>query len=194
MSKLTAFKKHIKAGKTYRRADLAQWSTSVDRHIKALVDDGTLKKLSTGVYYYPKQSTFGALPADDVDLVRTFLKDDDFLVYTLNDYNKLGVGTTQLYNKRIVYNHRRHGKFKLGGKEFHFHSKPKYPKEITEEFLLVDLVNNVHLLAEDTNLVLENALVKAKSLDRNRFKRSVKEYGKLRTKKIFAPLLEQVSV
>jgi hypothetical protein len=194
MSKLIEFKKHIKAGKTYRRAEMEKWSTSVDRHLKLLVDEGSLVKLSAGLYHSPKQSTFGTLPADDNDLIKTFLKDDDFLFYSLNDYNKLGVGTTQLYNKRIVYNHRRHGRFTLGNKDFHFHSKPKFPKEATEEFLLVDLVNNIDSLAEDTKHVLENILAKAQTLNKKRLTHSIKEYGTVRAKKIFAQILQKTSI
>lgn len=39
----------------YRRADLARWSTSVDRHLKELVESGTLKKLSGGLYVYQRR-------------------------------------------------------------------------------------------------------------------------------------------
>ena len=60
-----------------------------------------MKKLRGGLYYYPKQSAFGEVPADDYNLVRAFLKDDRFLLTSPNAYNTLGLGTTQLYNKRI---------------------------------------------------------------------------------------------
>ncbi|MBI1267513.1 MAG: hypothetical protein GC193_08800 [Cryomorphaceae bacterium] len=189
MSKLEEFKKHLRVGSVYRRADLEQWTTSVDRHLKASVDDGTLQKVSSGLYYCPKKSTFGTLPPDDTDLIKTFLKDDYFLLSTPNDYNKLGVGTTQLYNKRVVYNHKRHGEFMLGGKLFSFHKKPRFPKHSTVEFLLVDMINNLNSLAEDKEVILKNVLVKAIELDQKRLKRSVKEYGTVKAKKILSPLL-----
>lgn len=193
MSKLEEFKKYLRAGSVYRRAELEQWSTSIDRHLKELVAEGVLQKLSSGMYYCPDKGTFGALPPDDEALVKTFLKDDYFLLSTPNDYNKLGVGTTQLYNKRVVYNHKRHGEFKLGGKLFSFQRKPRFPKQATVEFLLVDLVNNLNSLAEDKEFVLKNVLVKAKELDQKRLKRSVKDYGSLRTKKLFSSLLTNVT-
>ncbi|HRI32836.1 MAG TPA: hypothetical protein PLD02_03715, partial [Saprospiraceae bacterium] len=115
MSKVTELKKHLKRGEVYRRSDLAQWSNAVDRHVSSLVEDGTLQKLRTGMYYYPNSGVFGNSSPDEATLVRNFLKDDYFLVTSPNDYNSLGVGTTQLYNKRVVYNHKRHGEFKLGG-------------------------------------------------------------------------------
>jgi hypothetical protein len=36
-----------------------------------------------------------------------------FLLTSPNAYNTLGVGTTQLYDKTVVYNHKRHGHFML---------------------------------------------------------------------------------
>lgn len=190
MNTLSTLKKHLRRGKVYRRADLERWSTAVDRHLGQLVEDGTLQKLSHGLYYYPKESVFGPTPPDEVILVRSFLKDDDFLITSPNAYNSLGVGTTQLYNKRVVYNHKRHGEFELGGRKFFFHSKPKFPKKITQEFLLVDLVNNLDLLAEDKTEVMQQVLDKAKKMELKKIRRNVSEYGNVRTKKLLSPILE----
>ena len=41
-SKLTQMKKHLRPGRVYRTEELAQWSSSVDRHLKELTEDGTL--------------------------------------------------------------------------------------------------------------------------------------------------------
>lgn len=190
MNTLNTLKKHLRRGKVYRRADLERWSTAVDRHLGQLVEDGTLQKLSHGLYYYPKESVFGTTPPDEVILVRSFLKDDDFLITSPNAYNSLGVGTTQLYNKRVVYNHKRHGEFELGGRKFFFHSKPKFPKKITQEFLLVDLVNNLDSLAEDKTEVMQQVLDKAKKMELKKIRRNVSEYGNVRTKKLLSPILE----
>jgi hypothetical protein len=56
--------------------------------------------------------------------------------------------TTQLYDKTVVYNRKRHGDFSFGGRKFAFRVKPAFPKSLTKEFLLGDLVNNVDQLAE----------------------------------------------
>ena len=141
MKALKEFKKHLKPGQVYRRSDLEQWSKAVDRHLKQLVDDETLQKLSQGLYYYPMKASFGNVPPEDEKLVSAFLKTDDFLLATPNLYNSLGVGTTQLYNKRTVYNHKRHGQFTLGGKVFNFHLKHKFPKELSEELQNLFLYN-----------------------------------------------------
>src|ERR1700731_2314863 len=147
MTRLQALKKHLRPGQVYRREDLARWSNAVDRHLKQLLDDGTLTKLAGGLYAYPKDTVFGKAPAEDDKLVGTFLKDDRFLLASPSAYNSLGVGTTQLYNRTVVYNRKRHGEFVLGGRAFDFRVKPDFPKKLTDEFLLVDLVNNVDSLA-----------------------------------------------
>jgi len=185
MTKLDELKRHLKPGQAYRRADLARWSKSVDRHLKELVESGTLKKLSGGLYAYPKETAFGPAPASDKDVVSAFLKDDTFLLASPNAYNSLGVGTTQLYDKTVVYNHKRHGEFQLGNRKFAFRMKPRFPKSLTKEFLLVDLVNNVDQLAEAKDEVLERVVQRAASSDRRRLRRAVRAYGNERTKKFF---------
>lgn len=185
MTKLEALKRHLKPGHAYRRADLARWSTSVDRHLKELVESGTLRKLSGGLYAYPKETAFGLAPASDKDVVSAFLKDDTFLMASPNAYNSLGVGTTQLYDKTVVYNHKRHGEFQLGNRKFAFRVKPRFPKSLTQEFLLVDLVNNLDQLAEAKDEVLARVAQRTASSDRRRLRRAVREYGNERTKKFF---------
>jgi hypothetical protein len=193
MNKLAALKANLKRGHVYTRPDLAKWSKAVDRHVQQLLLEGTLKKLSPGVYYYPKQTAFGDAPADEYTLVKTFLKDDRFLITSPNVYNSLGVGTTQLYNKRVVYNHKRHGEFKLGNRSFSFRIKPHFPKKATTEFLFVDLINNLDSLAEEPQLVMEKVKVKMKNLDTVKVKRNLIKYGSVKTKRILTPLLENTN-
>lgn len=192
MAQLERFKRHLKQGEVYRRTDLTKWSKSVDRHLDELKRDGTLQKLSQGLYYYPKESVFGKTPPEERELVSSFLKDDRFLLTSPNDYNSLGVGTTQLYNTRTVYNHKRHGRYKLGNKTFDFRVKPHFPKKATEEFLLVDLVNNLATLAEDPSQVLKNVSSKVQAMDSIKLLKSVSEYGNVKTKKLFGQLLSHL--
>jgi hypothetical protein len=189
MTKLEALKRHLKPGHAYRRAELARWSTSVDRHLKQLVGSGALKKLSGGLYAYPKETVFGRAPAKDSDVVSAFLKDDRFLLASPNAYNSLGVGTTQLYDKTVVYNHKRHGDFQLGNRKFAFRVKPRFPTSLTKEFLLVDLVNNLEQLAEAKDEVLQRVAERAASADGARLRRAVRDYGNERTKKFFNRVL-----
>jgi hypothetical protein len=187
--KLNNLKKHLKRGRIYRREELTQWSTSVDRHLDELLQEGLLQKLSQGLYYYPKMTAFGAAPPDDDVLVSSFLKDRRFLLTSPNAYNSLGLGTTQLYNTRVVYNHKRHGELKLGNRTFDFRIKPHFPKKVTQEFLIVDMVNNLNTLAEDKSLLLNKLSVKAMSMDRKKLAYAVSEYGGVKARKLFAQYL-----
>lgn len=189
MNKLQELKKHLKRGKVYRRADLSKWSTSVDRHLDELVKEGTLQKLSQGLYFYPEVTVFGEAPPEEEVLVRSFLKDSRFLLTSFNAYNSLGVGTTQLYNQKTVYNHKRHGDFNLGGKTFSFRVKPHFPSKVTQEFLLVDLLNNLDQLAEDPKEVVAKVRFKAKSMDPRKLKKSLQEYGTIKAKKLLEPII-----
>lgn len=190
MTRLDELKKRLRRGQVYRREDVARWSNAVDRHLKQLVEEGTLTKLAGGLYAYPKQTVFGKAPAQDDKLVEAFLKDDRFLLASPNAYNSLGVGTTQLYDKTVVYNHKRHGDFRLGGRTFAFRVKPSFPKSLTREFLLVDLVNNVDQLAESKQEVLARVAEKAASCDLRRLERATRNYGNVQTKKFFANALK----
>lgn len=151
-----------------------------------------MKKLSQGLYYHPKQSAFGATPPDEQDMVRVFLKDNRFLITSPNLYNSLGVGTTHLYNIKIVYNHKRHGEITLGNNPFLFQIKHHFPKTATPEFLLVDLVNNIDRLAEDHQSILDNALKKAKQFDAAKLKHAVKNYGTIKTQRLLMSVLNEI--
>ena len=175
----------LHAGKVYRREDLARVSNAVDRHIRQLVSGGFLKRLAQGLYYAPKKSVFGVLPPDDEELLATFLRDKDFLVFSPSSYNTLGLGTSQLYNKTLVYNHKRHGLFSFGNRQFDFRVKPRFPKKLTPEFLLVDVINNLDELAEDKNQVLQMVERKLSGFDQAKLTRAVSDYGTVATKKRF---------
>ncbi|OYW93226.1 MAG: hypothetical protein B7Z13_07875 [Caulobacterales bacterium 32-67-6] len=125
-------------------------------------------------------------------MVATFLKGGPFLLASPNAYNALEVGTTQLHNKTVVYNHKRHGKFALGGRTYDFRMKPAFPKKLTREFLLVDLVNNLDQLGESAEEVLERVKARLAASDRTRVKKAAQTYGSERAKKFFARALAEV--
>lgn len=183
--KLDELKKNLQSGCVYRRKDLMVWSKAVDRHLKLLLEDGTLKKLSGGLYLCPKQTVFGAAPAEEEKLITAFLKDDRFLMVSPNSYNTLGLGTTQLYNEIVVYNHKRHGRFNLGGRVFDFKMKPYFPNKLSKEFLIVDLFNNLDNLAEDKSDILDKFKAKVDLFNQETLLDNVKEYGNLQCNKFF---------
>ena len=46
MESLRKLKRDLRRGQVYLRSDLERWSNAVDRHLKQLVADGTLQKMS----------------------------------------------------------------------------------------------------------------------------------------------------
>jgi hypothetical protein len=83
---------------------------------------------------------------------------------------------------------KRHGNFALGGRKFDFWVKPIFPKILTPEFFLVDLVNNVDRLAESKEEVLARAKERVALYDESRLQRAARNYGNVRTRKFFERL------
>ncbi len=189
MSALAELKRRLRPGQVYRRKDLARWSTAVDRHLRQLVMEGRLEKVANGLYMVPRQTRFGTAPAKPEKLVQTFLGDDRFLMVSPNAYNGLGVGTTQLHNVPVVYNHKRHGRFKLDGREYDFRMRSTVPSHLTQEVLLVDLLHNLERLPEDASGVLPKALERARGMDRKRLARAVRDFGSARAERLLSSVL-----
>jgi hypothetical protein len=194
MSELERVKKHLVPGKTYRRSDLSELSSNVDRHLHALVSQGLLKRLSLGLYVAPKTTVFGeALPEED-SLLKTFLKDDHFVVYSPSQFNSLGLGSTQLYNSRVVFNRKRTGEMSVGGRSYTFRLWREAPKTLTKEFLVVEFLNRLNELAEDRDLLLEKLGTKLKEMNSANLLRAASRFGTLSAQKKLKKLLHNQEV
>jgi hypothetical protein len=187
-STLARLRKHLRFGGVYRRTDLLRWSNGVD--LKKLIADGTLQKLRRGLYYHPRKFEFGEAPADEKTLLKAFLGTNRFVVVSPNAYNQLGVGTTQLYDKQVVYNQQRQGTFMLGNRIFTFKRRSNIPRQLSAEFLLVDLLNELGQLAEDQDAVLSRVRERAKVMDRKKLSQAISRYGKHSTQKRFKNILQ----
>ena len=190
-SKATPLAQHLRAGKVYRREDLVPYSTSVDRELQQLVAAGRLTKAAQGLYYAPRKSVFGDAPPTEEAMLAAFLKDKEFLCFNPSVYNSLRLGTTQLYNKAIVYNHKRHGVFKLDHRHYDFRMKHRFPLpgQVTTEYLLVDMLNNLSELAEDEEMVLERAQKKLNQFDAKKLSKALADFGSVATKKLVSAWL-----
>ena len=90
-----------------------------------------------------------------------------------------------------MYNHKRHEVVKLGGRTFNFKKRPDFPLKASQEFLLVDLVNNLDQLSEDQNKILERVKSRVLLVNKTQMKRSLTRFGNVKTKKLLMPLLNQ---
>ena len=173
----------LQPGGVYRRKDLATQSRAVDRDLQLALNAGELHRAAQGLYYAPIKTLFGDAPPNDQAMVGKFLEDRHFLLLNPSFYNSLHLGTTQLYNQTLVYNHKRHGVFRLGNRQFDFRMKPRFPKKLTPEFLYVDLLNNLDELAEDRDAVLRQARNTLPSFDPARLQRAADNFGSVATRK-----------
>ena len=169
-------------------------STNLDRHLKKLVEESSLRKLQGGLYLCPESSLFGEAPAEEDELLKKFLRSKKFLAYSPNTFNSLGLGTTQLYNVRTVLNQKRHGSFLLNGQHYFFHRKVNVPKKLTKEVLLVELLNNLKKLAEDPDELEDNLKSRLSSFDRASLLTAAEHYGTCSTQKKLNEFAGAVSV
>ena len=51
--------------------------------------------------------------------------------------------------------------------------------------MLVDLVNNIDMLAEDPDTILKNVSIKVRSMDSKKLLKAVNEFGSVKTKRFF---------
>lgn len=177
MNNAKKLKDRMQLGRVYRRQELAESSRAVDRDLKTLVDSGEVRKLAAGLYHRPRPTAFGAAPPDDHDLVRAFLKTEDFLLTSNNHFTDLGLGLTQVYNTCVVYNHKRAGEFLLGRKRFRFRHVPAYPTALSKEYLLVDLLNHLGELPDDAAAVLKNLKSRLDGFERGKVADCLQRYG-----------------
>lgn len=194
-SKATPLVRHLRAGKVYRREDLVPYSTSVDRELQQLVASGRLTKAAQGLYYAPRKSVFGDAPPAEEDMLAAFLKDKNFLSFNPSIYNSLRLGMTQLYNKAIVYNHKRHGVFKLDHRSYDFRVKHRFPlpSQVTREYLLVDMLNNFDELAEDEDHVFAIARRKLPQFDAKELQKALQDYGSSATRRLMKSWLNELA-
>lgn len=167
----------MRLGRVYRRQELEGFTSAVDRDLKTLVERGAARKLSGGLYYRPEKNALGYAPPGNRELVRAFLKTDDFLLTSFNHFTDLGLGLTQVYGNYLVYNHRRTGEFRLGGKRFRFRCVPAYPDALSKEYLLVDLLNNLRKLPDDVAAVLKNLKSRLHEFDGDKVSECLERYG-----------------
>jgi hypothetical protein len=180
----------MKVGHVYRREELIAFSNALDRHLQELTEQQLIIKAGPGLYYRPKQTRFGPLPADPKDVVKAFLKTDDFLITSLDAFNSLGVGLTQLVNESLVYNRKRVGRFVLDGQRYYFKRPTNFPKwnQVNKTFLFIDLLNNYDELLEPPDNIWSVLKLRVGEYPDKDLSKMAKLYGKESTKKMLKEL------
>jgi hypothetical protein len=168
----------LEPGRVYRTRDLARWSRNAPRLAKRLVREGKLVQLAPGLFSYPRQSRFGAVPPSDEDLLRTFLGNAPFVFTGPDRWNALGLGSTAVFAAPLVYNTKRSGVFELGGRRFLLR-RVAFPENPPPEWFVVDLLEHADQAgASSTDLAaaLARALARG-AFDRERLRAMARRYG-----------------
>jgi len=73
---------------------------------------------------------------------------------------------------------------------FTFRRRSNIPRQISAEFLLVDLVNELAQLSEDQDAILSHVRERAKTMDSRKLSRAISLYGKILTQRWFKKILQ----
>jgi len=191
MNTVQEYSQTLKPGAVYRRGYLGELATGdADYLLRKLCREGLLKKVQHGLYYRPALTEFGEKFPKEHLLLKSFLKSDRFLCVSPNDYNSLSLGATQLYNIMFVYNTKRNGVFEFLGRKYRFFKKFDFPSKVTHEFLVVDMLNNLKLLAEDDTEIQKNLAERIGEFDAKSLHRMADRFGKVGTKKFIKEVLD----
>ena len=137
----------LEPGHVYRTRDLSQWTSNPARLARRLVDRGQFKPLAQGLFVYPRQSRFGAVPPADREVMRAFL-DGPFVLTGPERWNALGLGTSAAFATQLVYNTKRSGEFTFGGRRFLLR-RVAFPKHPSPEWFVIDLLQHAEQAAAD---------------------------------------------
>lgn len=76
--------------------------------------------------------------------------------------------------------------FELDHRRYDFRMKHRFPlpNQVTAEYLLVDMLNNLSELAEDDEMVLVRAQKKLNQFDAKKLAKALADYGSVATKKL----------
>ena len=171
----------LKRGRVYRTRDLSRWTANPARLARRLVDEGELRPLAHGLFVHARQGRFGAVPPTDEAIMRAFLG-GPFVLTGPEQWNALGLGTSAAFAAQLVYNTKRSGEFRLGGRRFLLR-RVSFPRQRSPEWFVIDLFQHAEQAAADRG-ELTAALagaVQRRRFDPERLTTMAREYGSRNT-------------
>lgn len=168
----------LQGGRVYRTRDLARWGANAPRLAQRLVRAGVLVQLAHGLFFHPEKSRFGNVPPHDHELMRAYLGGAPFVFTGAEQWNALGLGTTAVHAMSFVYNTKRTGMVKLGGRRFLLR-RVQFPKSPSAEWFVVDLLDHAGQAAasrEELGAALERAVARG-AFRRKRLVEMAEQYG-----------------
>jgi hypothetical protein len=144
-----------------------------------LAQRGVLRRLGHGLYTQPRSGRFGEVPPSDEELLRAFLGDTPFVTTGPPGWNALGLGATALHANTLVYNTKRSGTFRLGGRSFRLR-RVAFPESPPREWFVVDLLNHADEAGVSRRVVIQRAAQAGAEgrLDAGRLQSMAEQYGR----------------
>jgi hypothetical protein len=168
----------LEKGRVYRTRDLARWGRNPARLARRLVREGKLREAAHGLYYTPVASKFGPAPVADEVLLRAFLGGGPFLISGPPRWNALGLGSTAMFAKSLVYNTQRTGEFMLDGRGFVLR-RVYFPERPSPEWFVVDLLRHHEMAGVALSELLANLVraLREGHFDAARLREMAETYG-----------------
>ncbi|MCB9681863.1 MAG: hypothetical protein H6733_10360 [Alphaproteobacteria bacterium] len=141
-------------GTVYRTAWLRRWGANPTRLAQKLADQGLVRRLGHGLLYAPRTSRFGEVPPSDEALLDAFLDGSPYVVTGPERWNALGLGSTSLFARPLVYNTKRTGTFELGGRTFELR-RVAFPTDPPPEWFVVDLLRHADAAGVDRDELVD---------------------------------------
>ena len=188
----TAVQPTLEPGRVYRTREFGQWSANPPRLAQRLVRAGQLVQLAHGLFTAPRRSRFGVVPPTDEALMRALLDGGPFVFTGPESWNALGLGTTAVFARPLVYNTKRSGVFDLGGRKFLLR-RVAFPETPSPEWFVVDLFENADQAAaslEDLTAALRTALRKGR-FDGEHLVEAARRFGSRRTQQLVQRALDE---
>jgi hypothetical protein len=181
----------LRPGGVYRTRDLHEWGTNAPRLAKRLVAEKKLVPLARGLFVHEKTGRFGAVPPDDAEVMRAFLRDTSFIFTGPERWNALGLGSTAVFAMPLVYNKKRTGVVELGGRPFTLR-RVAFPEKPSAEWYVVDLIEHADeagVARSELQRTLKQALARNK-FDRAKLQAMANTYATKATKDVLESAMQ----
>ena len=119
------------------------------------------------------------VPPTDAALLDAFLDGTPYVITGPEAWNALGLGSTALHVRLLVYNLKRTGRFELGGRSFQMR-RTALPERPSPEWFVIDLLRNTDVAGVDRADVLQNlaARVRQGHFDRDKLLEMATRFGR----------------
>lgn len=157
----------LEAGKVYRTAHLVPWGANPTRLANRLEREGRLRRLGHGFFHAPAKSRFGDVPPSNKALLDAYFDGTPWVETGPPKWNSLGLGSTAMFAKTLVYNTKRTGAVKVGKRGFELR-RVGFPVDPPPEWFVIDLLRH----ADSVGLDLADVEPRlAHAVERGRFSR-----------------------